>query len=306
MASSRKRPAQHEEEAPASVASKRLRSSSAAAIGRIDDYERLDVIGEGGFGVVFEARHRRTGESVAVKWIRGDGAGEHGPPDMNAVAREIACQAACCGHPSIVEIVDVVEDADLGDMFLVMELAGGGSLFDLISGPSTEHTTRGMMRQLLAAAKAVHAAGIIHRDIKPDNVLVGPDGELKLCDFGAATPVKPPYEESRVGTLLYTSPEQLAGDRNYGMAVDMWALGCIMGELLTGAPLFEDYDTDEEDLFAEVLDRLGSTGACKLFDGLPELSPAGREVLAGLLAINPDERLTAAEALEHRWFTETD
>ncbi|KAF0930216.1 hypothetical protein E2562_030861 [Oryza meyeriana var. granulata] len=263
---SRKRPAQDEEEAPASIASKRLRSSS-AAIGRIDDYERLDVIGEGGFGVVFEARNRRTGESVAVKWIRGDGAGEHGPPDMNALAREVACQAACCCHPSIVEIVDVVEDADVGDMFLVMELAGGGSLFDLISGPSTEQTTRGMMRQLLAAAKAVHAAGIIHRDIKPDNVLVGPDGKLKLCDFGAATPMKPPgepYEESR------------------------------------------DYDTDEEDLLAEVLDRLGSTGACKLFDGLPELSAAGREILAGLLAVNPDERLTAAEALEHRWFTETD
>ncbi|KAF0891558.1 hypothetical protein E2562_010552 [Oryza meyeriana var. granulata] len=72
---------------------------------------------------------------------------------------------------------------------------------------------------------------------------------------------------SGIGTLLYTSLEQLSGDRNYGMAVDIWALGYIMGELLTGVPLFEDYDTDEEDLLAEVLDRLGSTGACKLFLG---------------------------------------
>ncbi|KAF0929177.1 hypothetical protein E2562_016415 [Oryza meyeriana var. granulata] len=161
---------------------------------RIDDYERLDVIGEGGFGAVFEAHDRRTGESVAVKWIRGDNVGEHDPPDMNALTCEVGCNVACCSHPSIVEIVDVVEDGDVGDMFLIMELA---------------------------------SASIIHHDIKPDNVLIGPDGELKLCDFRAATLVRPLYEEPRVGTLLYTSPEQLAGDRNYDMAVDMWALDCI-------------------------------------------------------------------------------
>ncbi|KAF0927055.1 hypothetical protein E2562_029727 [Oryza meyeriana var. granulata] len=65
--------------------------------------------------------------------------------------------------------------------------------------------------------------------------------------------------------LLYTSPEQLSGDRNYGMVVDIWAPGCIMGELLTGVPLFEDYNTDEEDLLAKVLDHLSSIGTCKLF-----------------------------------------
>ncbi|KAF0896369.1 hypothetical protein E2562_021900 [Oryza meyeriana var. granulata] len=69
------------------------------------------------------------------------------------------------------------------------------------------------------------------------------------------------------------SPEQLSRDRNYGMAIDIWALGCIMGELLTGVPLFEDYNTDEEDLRAEVLDRLGSTRACKLFLRARHLPP---------------------------------
>uniref|UniRef100_J3N0P0 [RNA-polymerase]-subunit kinase n=1 Tax=Oryza brachyantha TaxID=4533 RepID=J3N0P0_ORYBR len=276
-----------------------MRSSilpSAAAFGSIHDYERLDVIG-GAFGVVYEARDRRTGEKVALKWIRRHGV------DM----REVRCQAACSGHPSIVEILDVVQDAELGYMHVPRHGARRRRQPLLISGPSSEDATRGMMRQLLAAAKAVHAAGIIHRDIKPDNVVVGSAGELKLCDFGAATQVKPsgqPYEQSLVGTLTYASPEQLAGNRHYGPAVDMWALGCVMGELLTGAPLFEDFDTDVEDLLAEVLDRLSTstTGACKLFDSMPELSPAGREVLAGLLALNPDERLTA-EALEHRWFT---
>ncbi|KAF0929182.1 hypothetical protein E2562_016420 [Oryza meyeriana var. granulata] len=200
------------EEAPVSIGSKSLSTSSAAAIRRIDNYERLDVIGEGGFGAVFEAHDRRTGESIAVKWISGDNIGEHDPPDMNVLTREVGCNATCYGHPSIVEIVDVVEDGDVGHMFLVMELAGGSSLFDLISGPSTEHATRGMMRYLLTIAKAVHAAGIIHRDIKPDNVLVGSDSELKLCDFGAATLVRPLYEEPRFFVEEAEGEELFSGD----------------------------------------------------------------------------------------------
>jgi cell division cycle 2-like protein len=107
------------------------------------------------------------------------------------------------------------------------------------------------------------------------------------------------YEERRVGTMQYCSPEQLMGNRCYGAAVDMWAMGCVMAELLTGQPLFEA-DTEEGVLeqIKDLRDEFSKIGL-QVFDVLPELLRAGREVLAGLLRFDPEERLTAADALEH-------
>ncbi|XP_044956597.1 putative cyclin-dependent kinase F-2 [Hordeum vulgare subsp. vulgare] len=273
----------------------------------ISDYEKLEVLGEGTYGEVFKARDRRTGKKVAVKWVRGNEAGGHGPPDMRAITREAGCQAACRGHESIVQILDVVTDAETRDVFLVMELvAGGQTLRESLWRPVSEEVTRVMMEQLLDAAKKIHGAGIIHRDIKPENVMVGIFGGLKVGDFGSAIRAKPagvPYEECCVGTRIYTSPEQLEGNGHYGQAVDMWALGCIMAEMLGGDTLF--VAETEEELLAEMnklRDQISSTGKLDL-DFFEELSEAGREVLTGLLAFNPDERITAGEALEHRWFS---
>ncbi|KAL5232569.1 hypothetical protein ABZP36_031345 [Zizania latifolia] len=274
------------------------------ALGSADDYEKLDVVGQGAFGVVVKARDRRTGKKVALKRLRGEDEGGHGVPHFDALRVEAACQTACRGHPSIVEIKDVVGDGKTGEIFLVMEFVGH-SLREQCYRPYSADLTRVMMRQLVDAAKKMHSSRVIHRDIKPENVLVSVGGALKICDFGAATLMKPagtPYEQCLPGTLPYTSPEQLAGNRFYGPAVEMWALGCIMGELLTGAPLFGGHTTEKE-LLAELSDHLEDR-ITELFELLPELSPAGREVLTGLLAFDPEKRLTAAEALEHRWFSE--
>uniref|UniRef100_J3M516 [RNA-polymerase]-subunit kinase n=1 Tax=Oryza brachyantha TaxID=4533 RepID=J3M516_ORYBR len=138
------------------------------------------------------------------------------------------------------------------------------------------------------------------------NILVGFFGSLKICDFGSATFMKPagkPYDKCLVGTLPYTSPEQLAGNRCYGPAVDMWALGCIMGELLTGPPLFGG-DMTVAELLADLSANLGDLLKELKVEVLPELSAAAHEFLSGLLAFDPEKRMTAAEALEHRWFTE--
>nr|CAB3452992.1 unnamed protein product [Digitaria exilis] len=267
--------------------------------GSIYDYQKLEVLGKGSYGVVLRARHRRTGEEVAVKWVRatrgGDGDG------LSAAFREAGCLAACRGAPSVLQIRDVVTDVATGDLFLVTELVKGQTLRDRINllGRFPEPRAREAMRQLLDGAASVHATGTLHRDIKPENVLVGPGGALKICDFGMATPARPPYPEDpcSVGTLWYLSPEQLMGSRWYGTAVDVWALGCVMFELLAGEPLFVDIET-EDDMLMEVLDlryKIESHGVAA-FKGLPpDLSEAGRDL---------DKRLTAAEALKHRWFTE--
>uniref|UniRef100_A0A0D9XHU7 Protein kinase domain-containing protein n=1 Tax=Leersia perrieri TaxID=77586 RepID=A0A0D9XHU7_9ORYZ len=193
------------------------------------------------------------------------------------------------------------------DMFLVMEFVGRWSLRDFIGGsPFSEAETRALMRQLLAGVRAMHAAGMAHRDIKPGNILVGAGCGLKICDLGMATTAPPPYEEFMVGTLWYNSPEQLTGRGQYdAKAADMWALGCVMVELLTGGPVFTS-ETAEEHL-DELTDLRNYEIACQdslAFRGLPGLSPAGCEVLAGLLAFDGDKRMKAETALQHRWLTE--
>ncbi|XP_062200462.1 putative cyclin-dependent kinase F-2 [Phragmites australis] len=299
----RKRPAL-EGACPAVAGGKRARYQ----FGSIYDYEKLEVLGEGSYGVVVKARDRRTGETVAVKWIKS-GDGGQGAPGLRAVAREARCLAACRGHPSIVQVKDVAADEHTGDVFIVMEFVGP-SLQSFITRRFSEAETRSCMRQLLRGAEKMHDTGTIHRDLKPDNILVGPGGALKICDLGMATPMNPagtPYPEECVCTLWYRAPELLMGFRCYGPAVDMWSLGCVMAELLTGKALFEDADT-EDDMLAKVLDlRYEMTSTeIQAFEDLPELSEAGREVLCGLLSFEPEERLTAADALNHRWFAEED
>ncbi|KAG2633953.1 putative cyclin-dependent kinase F-2 [Panicum virgatum] len=278
--------------------------------GSIYDYEKLGVLGKGTYGVVVRARHRATGETVAVKWVRATRGGREDA--LRAAYREAGCLAACRGAPSVLQIRDVATDAATGDLFLITELVAGRTLRDRLNlaGAFPEPRARAAMRQLLRGAAAVHATGTLHRDIKPENVLVGPGGALKICDFGMATPARPPYPEDpcSVGTLWYLAPEQLRGSRWYGTAVDVWALGCVMFELLAGEPLFVDAETDE-DLLVEVLHlghEIDSRGVAA-FKGLPpDLSQAAGEVLCGLLCVDEDKRLTAAEALDHRWFTDED
>jgi cell division cycle 2-like protein len=277
-------------------------------IGSIYNYKKLEVLGEGTYGVVLKGRDLRTGETVAIKWIRPDDDGAGGVTDLRAVFREASCLEACRGHPSIVQMKEVAADEVTGHVFVVMEFVGPG-LHTRLTRRFSEAETRAMMRQLLRGAEKLHGAGMVHRDIKPDNVLVGPGGELKICDLGMAVPARPAgelYPEETVAALWYRAPELLRGSRTYGSAVDMWALGCVMSELLTGEPLFEDAET-ENDVFQRARDLECAMEFMDLaFGDLPDLSEAGREVLRGLLSFAPEKRLTAAEALSHRWFDEED
>ncbi|KAG2606319.1 putative cyclin-dependent kinase F-2 [Panicum virgatum] len=280
-------------------------------------FKRIKKIGEGAYGTVLKARDRRTGEVVAIKSAR-DGSSEAAAA---ALLREAALLAACAGNTAVVALREVVR-SESGGLHLVMDF-GGPSLHDIISErrrrhdrPFTESEARRMMAQLLAGVGSMHARGIIHRDLKPGNVLVGEnDRRLKICDLGLArSTAEPPLDVQLEGTLGYIAPEALMCQKDCAEPVDIWALGCIMAELVSGEMLFQE--DDEYTQLASIVVLLGirdqvsqmslgvSEQPSKLREKVPEerLSPAGFDVLRGLLEYDPKDRLTAAVAQMMPWF----
>jgi cell division cycle 2-like protein len=317
------------------AAAQQTRKRMRVAMGTTEDYdEEPCCLGEGTFGAVVMARHRRTGHAVAIKHLRAP-AGGHA-----ALLREALFLQACAGNPFVVGSRGLARDPATAELCLVMD-CGGASLRDALRcqspragcpPPLPEATVRAAMWQLLTGAKKMHDAHIMHRDIKPENILVGDDLVVRFCDFGLAVYMaeRPPYTQA--GTLWYMAPEMLLEKPDYDALVDTWSLGCVMAELIdNGKPLFPGIDC--EDQLCAIFSLLGvpddrtwpwfssTPFAAKLTDldrqrcpsnllrrEFPEtkLSKEGLEVLSGLLTCNPDKRLTAAAALKHPWFSKMD
>ncbi|KAK3120055.1 hypothetical protein QOZ80_9AG0680730 [Eleusine coracana subsp. coracana] len=295
----------------------------ALRIGSLSSYERIAVLGEGGFGTVFKAKDTRTGELVAIKSTIESRKKEEEERDGGAaLLREAALLATCRGIPAVVGLREVVRGPGAeDDVHIVMDLVGP-SLREMLDcrGPLTEPETRRTMRQLLTAVEAIGALGIVHGDLKPENVLIGkgPDGRVDIhviCDFGLSVFVSEP-PGNIPGTLHYAAPEQLLNEE-CGPPVDAWALGCVMGELLTGKPLVEEccevLQWTRTVLFFGVSDDVSlmnngfdDSTPSKLRGSVPEevLSPDGFDVLCGLLCYKPDDRLTPAAALQMPWFAQ--
>ncbi|CAN6288906.1 unnamed protein product [Urochloa humidicola] len=257
--------------------------------------------------------------------------------------REACFMAACRGHPSLVGLHGVARAPGTREYSLVMDYVGPTTLDEDMmgrpDGPFPEAEVRRVMRQLLAGAEAMHRHGIVYRDIKPGNILVvvgGGGATMRICDFGGAKCVAeqdPP--DAVFGTIPYTAPEALLRNPDHGTLVDSWSLGCVMAELLGDDMLFAG--RDETGQLYHIFDVLGVPGKRawkslkpgtaalagevrqwrarqrrvgrhrnRLRDLFPEevLSKDGFEVLKGLLTIDPKKRMTAADALRCRWFTD--
>lgn len=205
----------------------------------IPGYEFERVLGRGGMGVVFKARHLNLNRAVAVKMLHGGGVATAGERDR--LAREAQAVAALC-HPNIVMVHDVGEFA--GRPYFTMEFLPGGTLAEhLANTPQSPRTAAEMLRILSLAMHSAHQAGVVHRDLKPANVLLTSDGTPKISDFGLARILEADPSQTlgcaRVGTPSYMAPEQALG-RSDGFcpSVDVYALGAILYELLTGRPPF--------------------------------------------------------------------
>ena len=217
-------------------------SSGGAGIGRVLNgrYSLIAPVGGGGMATVYKARDNILGRIVAVKILREQYAGDG--PFVNRFRRE-AQAAANLTHPNIVSVYDVGQDADIH--YIVMEFVAGQSLKELINkaggGPLTVDRAVNIAAQILAGLEYAHRSGLIHRDIKPQNVLITGDGTVKVTDFGIAKSVSDlslTDAGMALGTAHYFSPEQAKGER-VGPQTDIYSLGVTLYEMLTGKLPFE-------------------------------------------------------------------
>jgi tetratricopeptide (TPR) repeat protein len=209
------------------------------ALPQIPGYEIEAVLGRGGMGVVFKARHCALDRTVAIKMLL---AGSFASPQALARFRREAEALAGLGHPNIVQVYDAGDIE--GRPYFAMEFLEGGSLAQQLSAaPQQPRRAAELVATLAGAVQFAHRRGIVHRDLKPANILVSADGTPKIADFGVALwaggETRFTMSGIRVGTPSYMAPEQALGKASaMGPAVDVYALGAVLYELLTGRPPF--------------------------------------------------------------------
>lgn len=211
-------------------------------------YRLVRKLGTGGSASVFLADDERLGRHVAVKLLHQ----RFDSPAPARIERE-ARQVAALSHPNVVQIHDVVVDGD--DAYIVMEYVAGTPLDEILreEGPCSEERTIELGLMLASALEAAHAEGIVHRDVKPSNVLVRPDGTAKLADFGTARTGQGDtltQEGTLIGSAAYVAPEQVQGG-DVDHRADLYALGILLYEALTGERPFEG-----DSVAATVIQRL--------------------------------------------------
>src|SRR5262245_27270552 len=205
----------------------------------VPGYEVLGVIGRGGMGVVYKARHLSLKRTVALKMILAGGhAGEHDRQRFRLEAEAVARVQ----HPNVVQIFEV--GSHNGHDFLALEFIPGTTLADLCDGKPQSHAWAAQKLEVLArAVHYLHQQGVVHRDLKPGNVMLAHGTTLKVMDFGLARQLEAApgltATGAVIGTPSFMAPEQAGGEgKRVGPAADVWALGAILYYLLAGRPPF--------------------------------------------------------------------
>nr|GMD01628.1 calcium-dependent protein kinase 1 [Ipomoea batatas] len=255
-------------------------------------------LGRGQFGVTYLVTHRKTRERLACKSIATRKL--LSKDDVDDVRREVQIMHHLTGHRNIVELKGTYEDRN--HVHLVMELCAGGELFDRIiaKGHYSERAAAGLCRQMVTVLHYCHSMGVMHRDLKPENFLFLSSDEnspLKATDFGLSVFFKPGDTfKDLVGSAYYVAPEVLR--RNYGPEADIWSAGVILYILLSGVPPF--WGENEQGIFDAVLRGHLDFSS----DPWPSISSSAKDLVKKMLRLDPKERLSATDVLNHPWMRE--
>jgi cyclin-dependent kinase 2 len=279
-------------------------------------FQKLCKLGEGTYGIVYKAKNVSTQEFVALKAIKYED-GNDGIP--GTAIREISLLKQL-RHPNIVRLRDV---AVLGDnLTLIFDYLD----YDLknylgrTGSPLPIKAAKSFLYQILLGVNYCHSNRVIHRDIKPQNVLLGSDGVIKLADFGLARALSMGSEAltHEVITLWYRAPEILLGQKDYSLPVDIWSVGCIFAEMIMKVPIFAG-DSEIDQIF-KIFQIMGTptlhtwANGCTLQNYQPtfpmwkpqplssivkNLDPSGLDLLSRMLVLNPSNRINARNALRH-------
>ncbi|CAD5173051.1 unnamed protein product [Musa acuminata subsp. malaccensis] len=291
-------------------------------VGMLSQYEKVEKIGEGTYGVVYKARDRLTNEMIALKKIRLEQEDEGVP---STAIREISLLKEMQHCNIVSRLHDVVHSEKR--IYLVFEYLDLDLKKHMDSCPEFSkdpHLIKKFLYQILRGIAYCHSHRVLHRDLKPQNLLIDQrTNALKLADFGLARAFGIPVRTftHEVVTLWYRAPEILLGSRHYSTPVDLWSVGCIFAEMVNQRPLFPG-DSEIDQLF-KIFRVLGTPneetwpGVTSLPDFkssfprwpskdlasiVPNLEPAGVDLLLKMLYLEPGRRITARKALEHEYF----
>ncbi|EAR92076.3 calmodulin-domain kinase (macronuclear) [Tetrahymena thermophila SB210] len=259
-------------------------------------YEKLEVIGEGGFGVVYKVLDRETKLIKAMKRLKKNSKLIQTDNELELLKR--------LDHPNIIRIFDFYQDEE--DFYIITEYIEGGCLFDEIQKLSklkqqfNEYHACQIMQQILMAVNYAHSINIVHRDLKAENVLIQYNEQesryhVKVIDWGLSVLVEHNQKlHIDCGTSYFKAPEVI--NRCYDEKCDLWSCGALMYELLSGCPPF-DAETDDE--IEEKILQGGYSLPTEYFGGV---SVEAIDLLKKLLTYIPSFRISAKQALEHSWF----
>ncbi|XP_035595280.1 mitogen-activated protein kinase 14A isoform X2 [Oncorhynchus keta] len=287
-------------------------------------YQTLSPVGSGAYGSVCSSYDEKTGLKIAVKKLSR--------PFQSIIHakrtyRELRLLKHM-KHENVIGLLDVFTPAtsleEFNDVYLVTHLMGADLNNIVKCQKLTDDHVQFLIYQILRGLKYIHSADIIHRDLKPSNLAVNEDCELKILDFGLARHTDDEMT-GYVATRWYRAPEIMLNWMHYNMTVDIWSVGCIMAELLTGRTLFPGTDhIDQLKLIMllvgmpepELLLKISSESARNYINSLPQMpkrnfsdvfigaNPQAVDLLEKMLVLDTDKRITAAEALAHPYFSQ--